>query len=186
MSTLLGLLDAGGGSGALKPKFQIFAASGTFTPSAGLLAQGGVCLVHLVGGGGNGGNGGEVCGGGGGGSGEYKRTYLTLSAAQTVTIGAAGSSSTFGGLITAITGQTGNNGFSINQEGTGGAGGVAGSNATIRGGAGGSSFIGRGGTAGSNSAGGAGGAGAGGGGGSGNNYAGGAGGAGYCLVEWWE
>ena len=62
MSSLTGLYGCG-----LKPKFQEFTSSGTFTPSSGLLAQGGVVTVHLIGGGGNGGGASSSSGAGGGG-----------------------------------------------------------------------------------------------------------------------
>lgn len=75
-------------------KKQIFTASGTYTPSAGML----YCIIECVGGGGGGGGavgaGNWAIGGGGGGGGGYSRkiaSAATIGASQTVTIGAAGS-----------------------------------------------------------------------------------------------
>jgi hypothetical protein len=70
-------------------KKQVFAASGTYTPSANMLH----CIIECVGGGGSAGTSGSIYGGGGGGSGAYSRllaTAATIGASQTVTIGAAG------------------------------------------------------------------------------------------------
>ena len=58
-------------------KYQIFTSSGTFTPSARLLSNGGQCWVRVVGGGGGGGSGATTIsqpGGGGGGSGQCLET----------------------------------------------------------------------------------------------------------------
>lgn len=112
----------------LKPKFQEFTASGTFTPSAALMAAGGVILVHLWGAGGGGGKGHNNgsyggTGGAGGGSGEYKRKWITLANNNVITItlgtGGSGSSatdggnSTFGALITATGGKVGGLGVAV-------------------------------------------------------------------------
>lgn len=86
---------------------QVFTASGTYTPTAGMK----YCIVECIGGGGGGGGvaasstlNGAAGGGGGGG---YKRTIIsaaTIGASQTVTIGSAGSGgSTSGGNGTAGT-----------------------------------------------------------------------------------
>lgn len=70
--------------------FQEFNSSGTFTPSAALLAAGGVVQVFLVaGGGGSGGSNGSNPGGAGGG-GEVKQCFITLSGAVSVVVGAGG------------------------------------------------------------------------------------------------
>ena len=105
--------------GGLKPKFQIFSASGTFTPSAALLAAGGNITVKLWGAGGGGafGNNG-YSNGMGGNAGNCIISPLNISSAQTITIGtggaggtasngASGGNSTFGSLLTAIGGGGG-------------------------------------------------------------------------------
>lgn len=82
MSSISELISSGGG---LTPKFQEFTASGTFTPSAALIAAGGYIEVFLVGGGAQGasqqygGTGGEVI---------TKTMYLTSTSGISVTIGA--------------------------------------------------------------------------------------------------
>lgn len=122
-------------------KKQVFTASGTYTPSTGML----YCIIECVGGGGGGGG---VAGtvsqlyqGGGGGSGGYSRlvaTAATIGASKAVTIGTAGSggasganSGTAGGdtsVGTLCIGKGGSGGAfgSAAQVGVGGAGGVAG------------------------------------------------------------
>jgi len=120
---------------------QTFIASGTYTPTTGMIK----CIVECVGGGGKGSstsatNANEISVGGGGGAGEYRRglyTAATIGVSQTVTIGAGattqsipGGDTIFGTLITAkggssggieiATGATGSNGL---QGGTGGSGG---------------------------------------------------------------
>src|SRR3954471_20116985 len=69
---------------------QVFTASGTYTPTPGMVA----CVIECVGGGGGGGGaqsvGGNNGAGAGGGGGGYSRTYATaatVGASQTVTIG---------------------------------------------------------------------------------------------------
>lgn len=76
---------------------QIFAASGTYTPSAGAKT----CIIEAVSGGGGGGSvinisSGQSAVGNGGVSGEYVRTPLINAQAQAITIGAAGSGGTAG------------------------------------------------------------------------------------------
>jgi len=89
MSYLSQFMSGGGG----KLRYQEFTANGTFTPPTQLLANGGQCLVQLVGGGGGGGGGtGSACTngagpGGGGGAGALLIRPVTVSAAVTVTIG---------------------------------------------------------------------------------------------------
>ena len=105
-------------------KHQIFSASGTYTPTAGMK----FCIVELVGGGGGGGGSPypstanlATCGGGGG-SGGYVRSLFTaaqIGASQPVTIGnggaqgagpqtgSAGTASTFGGSLVVANGGAG-------------------------------------------------------------------------------
>jgi hypothetical protein len=137
---------------------QVIAASGTYTPTAGMI----YCIVEVQAAGG--GSGASDSGAssfakatGGGGAGEYRRgvySAATIGASQTVTIGAAGTAgtgaggnggnaanTTFGALITAVGGTgsvgTGSNATSILPRlgGAGGSGGSGGSFA-VAGGAG--------------------------------------------------
>jgi len=123
----------------VKVSHQTFTATGTYTPSAGIL----YAIAECVGGGGGGG--GAVGGatvmtaGGGGGAGSYSKVRLTsaqIGASQAVTIpaaaaggptgnnnGAAGGDVSLGSLCI---GKGGGNGFAGNNAGGGGAGGVAG------------------------------------------------------------
>lgn len=123
-------------------KRQIFTASGTYTPSAGML----YAILEGVGGGGGGGGavglaGGYMVGGGGGGGG-YARliaSATTIGASKAVTIGAAGAASTagansggaggatsVGSLLIANGGSGGTFTQSGVQNGAGGTGGSAG------------------------------------------------------------
>ena len=109
---------------------QKFTASGTYTPSPGML----FCIIEGVGGGGGGGSitgtGSFTLGGGGGGSGAYsraRRSQAQIGASQPVTIGAggmagsgAGGTTSVGSIITATGGGGGGN------SGQGGAAGVEG------------------------------------------------------------
>lgn len=113
MSNLSDFLSSGGG----KLRYQEFTSSGTFTPSAALLAKGGQCYYELIGGGSSGacGTSGAACGGD---AGEYKTGAITVSGPVVVTIGAggaavtnasatagnAGSPSSIGALVTAAGG----------------------------------------------------------------------------------
>lgn len=115
--------SAAGTVKSVKP--QIFSASGTYTPSTGML----YCLVQLVGGGGGGGgctNGGNFTGAGGGAGGYSQElmTAATVGASQTVTIGAAGSAGNTSGSDGGAGGTTS---FGALLQATGGAGGVGGS-----------------------------------------------------------
>lgn len=83
-----------GGGGGLTPKFQEFNASGTFTPSAALIAAGGYIEVFLVGGGGNSGQNDR---GGSGGETILTQMNLTSTAGISVVIGAGGESNFFDG-----------------------------------------------------------------------------------------
>lgn len=78
-----------GGGGKLR--YQEFLASGTFTPSAALLANGGQVHVEMAGGGGGGGSGdsgGGVTASGGGSS--YWQGVVTVTAPVSVVVGAGG------------------------------------------------------------------------------------------------
>jgi hypothetical protein len=117
---------------------QVFTASGTYTPSVGML----YCTVELVGGGG--GSGGVPASGvttvaisaPGGGGGYCRKTFSSASigASQAVVIGAAGSAGTSGG---GNGGAGGNSTFST-LTANGGAGGIGGTTATGIGTSGGS------------------------------------------------
>lgn len=121
---------------------QEFTASGTYTPTAGML----YVIVEIVGGGGGGGGAatsiaGAQYGGGGGAGGTYSRRVLTaaqVGASQSVTIGAAGSAgsagggnggtggtTSFGSLVTAP-GGAGGTGRAVPNAGPGGAAGATG------------------------------------------------------------
>lgn len=142
---------------------QVFTATGTYTPTAGML----YCIAEMVGGG----AGGAVlaagsAGGAGGSAGEYRRgvfTAATIGASKAVTIGAGGAAGNAGGttslstLLTAVggasstsqtpgaggTGGTGT-GLSVNG-GQGQLGSAAFSGPVLLGGQGGASFFGSGG-----------------------------------------
>jgi hypothetical protein len=179
---------------------RAFTASGTFTSTTSVVYK-----VHVIGGGGAGGSGGSPAGGGGGGgAGGQSIKYWTGDGTQiTVTVGAAGSTTSFGSVCSATGGSAGA-ANSINAGGLGGAGGTGSSgdvNLTgSRGGTGGSSegtgLDGSGGTGapgfmasgagagGGTSAATAAAANSGAGGGGGRNAAGAAGGTGFCLVQW--
>lgn len=73
-------------------KSQIFTSSGTFTPSAALLASGGVVAIRMAGGGGGGGGGyPSGANAGAGGASSYWEGFTTVSGAVSVTIGSGGS-----------------------------------------------------------------------------------------------
>lgn len=122
-------------------KQQKFTATGTYTPSTGML----YCIIELVGGGGAGGGvagGTTVCdAGGGGGSGSHSRltaTAATIGASKAVTIGAGGTPGAAGnnpggaggdtsvGTICIGKGGSGGLGQTGGRAGQGGAGGIAG------------------------------------------------------------
>jgi len=132
-------VDRAAGSGIITVKQQALTASGTYTPSSGMV----YCIAEVIAGGGGAGEGfGASVGGGGGGAGGYTRSRLTaaqVGASQTVTIGAggagaytsgftlvpgvAGGDSSIGTLVIAKGGAAG---ISANSTGAGGAGGVSG------------------------------------------------------------
>ena len=97
---------------------QKFTSSGTYTPTAGCV----YAIIEVQAAGGNGS--GIASGvGGGGGSGGYGRSLLLSPTTQTITIGAVGSNTTYGSLITCT---SGGNGVSIGSgASTGGAGGTS-------------------------------------------------------------
>ena len=87
MSNISDLYPSGGiGGGGLKPRFQEFLTSGTFTPSQALIDAGGLITVFLVGSGGCSGNSNE---GASGGEVLEKRMYLTSTDSCIVIIGAS-------------------------------------------------------------------------------------------------
>ena len=168
-----------------------FTASGTWTKSDDV----GSIVVKMVGGGGAGGTGTSTAGGGGagGGGGGYSEKLIVrgaLADSETVTIGAASGTTSFGAHASASGGSTGGatnagggaggvgSGGSVNFRGQGGAGG---SNAGT-GGNGGSSQLGGGAAGDGSGVGTAAGANTGGGGSGGFSGAGGAGGTGYLFV----
>lgn len=108
--------------------YQVFTASGTYTKATNNPS---FVIVEVVGGGGNGAGGtagtkNNVAGGGGGGGGFSRKKILSasLAASETVTVGSAGGTSSFGTHCSATGGETGVTG------GRGGTGGV-GSNGDI-------------------------------------------------------
>ena len=155
-------LPTGGGGGAT-PAIEDFSSSGTWTKPAGLS----YIIVEIIGGGGNGGNGNSGSdSGSGGGAGGYSKKIIEaadLAATETVTVGAAGNTSSF--TIDSVTGfqaTGGTNGTSGGDKGGeggvgsggdlnfyGGEGGGGMSNSYLSaGGIGGSSFLGGGGSGG--------------------------------------
>jgi hypothetical protein len=104
---------------------QILTASGTYTPTPGMVA----CVIECVGAGGGGGGAQSVSGnngaGAGGGGGGYSRTYVAaaaIGASQTVTIGAAGTAGTTSGTAGGAGGDTSVGSLCIAKGGLGGAG----------------------------------------------------------------
>lgn len=148
------LIYASGGTCPIKTiKRQVISASGTYTPSPGMV----FCDVEVVGGGGGGGGAaggaGTSAAAGGGGYGGYSKKMFTaaqIGASQTVTIGAAGTggtagnnaggtggNTTFGALLTGNGGVGGSGSAALTTAGVpagGGAGGTAtGGDLNIRG-----------------------------------------------------
>lgn len=113
---------------------QVFASSGTYTPTSGLK----YCIVECIGaGGGGGGSNVSASAAGGGGAGGYARKLIdaaTVGASQAVTIGAAGAAGTTSGTAG---GNGGNTTFGALITANGGTGGAAGTSAGGAGGAGG-------------------------------------------------
>ena len=103
MADLTDFFGSGGGGG-LTPKFQEFNSSGTFTPSAGLIAAGGYIEVFLVGGGSKGPGGGYR--GGPGGEVIMKKMYLTSVASVSVSIGSGATSTNTNGGDSSFSGSS--------------------------------------------------------------------------------
>lgn len=153
-SSVTGILPiANGGTGTasgavVSVKKQVFTASGTYTPSTGMLYALIECVGSGAGGGSAAGTVGNIYSGAGGGAGSPSRivvTAATIGASKTVTVGNAGtggasgsnngtagsdvcvtSSTCVSGQICAGKGGTGGLFGSVAQVPTGGAGGVAG------------------------------------------------------------
>jgi hypothetical protein len=120
---------------------QKFTASGTYTPTTGMVYALIECLGGGGGGGGTAGTAGGFTGAGGGGAGSYSRSMASaasVGASKAVTIGAAGSAGAAGnnaggnggdtsvGVLCVGKGGTGSAGATTAAVGLGGAGGVAG------------------------------------------------------------
>ena len=129
---------AGAGAGSLIA-VQVFKASGTYTPTAGM----GNCVIQCIGGGGAGGGTPSTSAsltGGGGGAGGFSQSYVsaaTIGASQTVTIGAGGTGASnsvggnggdtsVGAIVIAKAGTGGAVGASPATASLGGAGGIVG------------------------------------------------------------
>lgn len=127
-------------SAVVTVKKQTFAASGTYTPSTGMLFCLG--LLQAPGGGGGGGSSGVPAGGGGGGGSAIGLfSAATIGASQTVTIGAIGSAGSSSGPTSGGTGGTTSLGALLSA--TGGVGGINGGSAAENlGGAGGAATAG--------------------------------------------
>lgn len=95
------LSDFIGGGGGGELRFQDFTSSGTFTPSAALLAKGGQVYYELIGGGSSGAIGYTNAAAIGGDAGVYKTGVITLTGAESVTIGAGGAAVSATGTSTA-------------------------------------------------------------------------------------
>jgi hypothetical protein len=124
---------AGGGASAFTQVVpQVFAGSGTYTPTSGMK----YCIIECIGGGGAGGGAASInlqCGGGGGGgAGGYSRKVSTaaeIGASQTVTIGAGGTAGAAGANAGNAGGDTSVGTICIGKGGSGGAGCASGSQA---------------------------------------------------------
>lgn len=117
---------------------QVFTASGTYTPTTGMIYAAIQCVGSGGGGGGAAGSATGASGAGGGGAGSYSYTIKTaaqVGASQTVTIGAAGSAGAAGNNAGGVGGDTSVGALCIGKGGSGGAGSAAGGRGT--GGAGG-------------------------------------------------
>lgn len=144
-------------AGVVTIKKQIFTASGTYTPSAGMVAALIECQGSGAGGGGVAGAAGQSGGAGGGGAGGYSRALVNAAAvggSQAVTVGNAGSGATAGnnngtagadvsvGSLCTGKGGAAGSGVASGSAGTGGVGGVAGTGDIAPAGQGGFSGIG--------------------------------------------
>lgn len=106
--------------------YQVFTASGTYTKATNNPS---FVIVEVVGGGGNGGTTGTTAGnaGGGGGGGGYcikKILASALASSETVTVGGAGATSSFGSICSATGGAAGQTGSGTELGASGGAGGI--------------------------------------------------------------
>ena len=132
-----GTWAAATGAGSSSSAIQAFTASGTYTPTAGMI----FCIIELVGGGGGGGgcnisSGGARISGAGGGAGGYSKivsSAATIGVSQVVTIGSAGAAGTAGGNG----GSGGTTSVGSICVAAGGSGGLAGTSNRTGGGAGG-------------------------------------------------
>ena len=120
-----------GSTGVVSVHKQIFTASGTYTPTTGML----YCIAEAVGSGGGSANSTSSNVTGGGGAGEYGRVVLTaaqIGSSQTVTIGSAGGvggaggSVSLGTLLVCAGGSAGGANTVNSAGGLGGTGGGAG------------------------------------------------------------
>jgi hypothetical protein len=130
-----GAWSAPAGTGVKTVSLQVFTASGTYTPSAGMV----YCIAESIGGGGAGGgtNGTATGAAGGGGAGGYSRARLTaaqIGASKTITIGAGGTSGTAGFHPGNAGGDSSVGTLCIGKGGSGGAGGAGSSGAAGAGG----------------------------------------------------
>lgn len=157
LSTGNSLLAATNSSGTLAMRafsvvIQTFVATGTYTPTAGML----YCVIECVGGGGGSGGcattgAGTIASSGGGGGGEYAMgvfSAATIGVSKAVTIGAAGLAGTAGNnaggtggttsvgstLISSIggSGGAGSSASAVANDAVGGAGGTGGSGGNVR------------------------------------------------------
>jgi len=127
-----------GVSGAFSMNIQVFTASGTYTPSTGLVSA----IIECIGGGGGGGgtisNSSYQYSGAGGGSGSYSRKLASaalIGSSQTVTIGAKGSGGAAGNNPGTAGGDTSVGALCVGKGGLGGGG--YGGTTNAQGGAGG-------------------------------------------------
>lgn len=126
----MGLTTVNGLLGFTKVNIQTFIASGTYTPTPGML----YAQIECVGGGGGGGGAASSTAGtqnssGGGGGAEYSRVIVTnaqVGASQTVTIGAAGAAGTAGNNNGGNGGDTSVGTLCVAKGGGGGGGAAAG------------------------------------------------------------
>lgn len=122
---------SGGAAGYIFLGTQAFTASGTYTPTTGARR----IVARLWGGGGGGGgtasSATKSAGGGGGGAGAYTEYYAAVPAAQTVTIGAAGTAGASSGADGGTGGATSLGALATAPGGLGGKGAVAASTQNV-------------------------------------------------------
>lgn len=142
------ILGGSGGGGVVSKNVVVFSASGTYTKPSNLL----YADVEVQGGGGNGGSvsvsaSTNANGSGGGGGGYSKKTIsaTSIGASETVTVGGAGGSSSFGAHCSATGGSAGSSTATSSNavnDVLGGAGGVgSGGDINLRGAPGGISTV---------------------------------------------